>query len=74
MRVRRMVLRVSLMVVMSAALGAAPASGDDPSGPATATMAVQHVALPEGALREEVAMVLLGAALIGLAAAVRRAA
>ena len=37
-------------------------------------VAVQHVRLPMAGLRDEAAMVLVGTALIGLAAAVRRAA
>lgn len=39
-----------------------------------AAVAVQGVALPQPEFREEAAMVVAGAALIGLAAAVRRAA
>ena len=38
------------------------------------TVAVQHVRIPMAGLRDEAAMVLVGTALIGLAAAVRRAA
>jgi hypothetical protein len=42
---------------------------------AAPTVAVQHVRVsPIGGLRDEAAMVLVGTALIGLAAAVRRAA
>jgi hypothetical protein len=40
----------------------------------TPTLAVEHVRLPGGGLRDEAAMVLVGTALIGLGAAVRRAA
>lgn len=39
-----------------------------------APVAVQHVRVPVPGLRDEAAMVLVGTALIGLAAAVRRAA
>ena len=39
-----------------------------------APVAVQRVAFPQAELRDETVMVLAGAALIGLAAAVRRAA
>jgi len=39
-----------------------------------ATVAVQHVRVPVPGLRDEAAMVLVGTALIGLAAAVRRSA
>ena len=49
--------------------GAAPGSPDE-----TTTVAVQRVAVPAYGLRDEAAMVLVGTALIGLAAAVRRAA
>ena len=38
------------------------------------TVAVQHVRVPLAGLRDEATMVLVGTALIGLAAAVRRAA
>jgi hypothetical protein len=40
----------------------------------TPTVAVQQVRMPATGLRDEAAMVLVGTALIGLAAAVRRAA
>jgi hypothetical protein len=40
----------------------------------TATVAVQRVRVPVPGLRDEAAMVLVGTALIGLAAAVRRSA
>jgi hypothetical protein len=41
---------------------------------ARAAVAVQHVRVPVPGLREEAAMVLVGTALIGLAAALRRTA
>lgn len=41
---------------------------------ATPPVAVQRVSLPATGLRDEAAMVLVGTALIGIAAAVRRAA
>jgi hypothetical protein len=41
---------------------------------APAPVAVQRVTVPPSGLRDEAAMVLIGTALIGLAAAVRRAA
>ena len=41
---------------------------------ATSAVAVQRVSLPATGLRDEAAMVLVGTALIGIAAAVRRAA
>jgi hypothetical protein len=56
----------------STSLGAAPAPRD--TDPSAAAVAVQHVRMPIPAIRDEAAMVLVGTALIGLAAAVRRAA
>ena len=71
----RLVLSVvfaGLIALLGAPLGAAPSAGDDArSG---ATVAVQRINLPDTGLRDEAAMVLVGTALIGLAAAVRRAA
>lgn len=60
----------------SAPLAAATRPGpDEPrEAAASAPVAVQRVSLPGTHLREEAAMVLVGTALIGLAAAVRRAA
>jgi nitrous oxide reductase len=56
-------------------LVAAPASaGNDTAIAAGAAVAVQQVRVPVHGLRDEAAMVLVGTALIGLAAAVRRAA
>jgi len=51
---------------------AAPAVNEAES--TTPTVAVQQVRMPLPGIREEAAMVLVGTALIGLAAAVRRAA
>jgi hypothetical protein len=42
--------------------------------PATSAVAVQRVSIPATGLRDEAAMVLVGTALIAIAAAVRRAA
>jgi hypothetical protein len=58
---------------MAASMGVAP-TAERAEGAAPATVAVQRVdsGIPE--LRDEAAMVLVGAALIGLAAAVRRSA
>ena len=53
-------------------LSAAPAVGED-APRASATIAVQRIAVTYPALRDEVTMVLVGVALIGLAAAVRKA-
>jgi len=61
-------------VAMSASLGATGKPVEEPSALSAHTVAVQRVATPAGGLRDETAMVLVGAALIGLAAAVRRAA
>jgi hypothetical protein len=49
-------------------------SAADRESAAPAPVAVQRLALPTAGLRDEAAMVLIGTALIGLAAAVRRAA
>jgi hypothetical protein len=50
------------------------ASANDAPAEAGSTVAVQQVRVPAHGLRDEVAMVLVGTALIGLGAAVRRAA
>jgi LPXTG-motif cell wall-anchored protein len=68
----------ALMFAGAMGIGAVAASGgtvDDPR-PAepVATVAVQRVGLPTTGMRDEAAMVLVGSALIGLAAALRRAA
>jgi hypothetical protein len=73
----------SLVFAGCAALGASAAAGpattsdaavvNAPAAPAVAVQQVQVKTLLPG-LREEAAMVLVGTALIGLAAAVRRAA
>ena len=60
--------------VLSGSTLAAPAVSEDPAVGAPSTVAVQRVSLPHPALRDEAAMVLVGTALIALAAAVRRAA
>jgi hypothetical protein len=70
---------VSLTFAGFIALLATPMVGlASPEGPddvvAAPTVAVQRVAVPAPGLRDEAAMVLVGTALIGLAAAVRRAA
>jgi hypothetical protein len=58
-----------------APLAAAPVVHDEPAArPGSPAVAVQQVAVPLPGLREEAAMVLVGAALIAIAAAVRRAA
>lgn len=60
-----------LLAVASPA-AAAPEPTETPN--ASASVAVQQVKVPLPSLRDEAAMVLVGTALIGLAAAVRRAA
>jgi hypothetical protein len=64
-------------LMCSAPLAAATRPGaDEPREAATASapVAVQRVSIPGIHIRDEAAMVLVGTALIGLAAAVRRAA
>jgi len=61
----------SAAVVVPAAAGAAAAP---PAAIEPGPVAVQQVHVPAHGLRDEMAMVLVGTALIGLAAAVRRAA
>jgi hypothetical protein len=66
----------SLALVGGAAVAspaAVAAATETPVDPAS-TVAVQQVRVPAHGLRDEAAMVLVGTALIGLAAAVRRAA
>jgi len=64
-------LGACLLCSSPAVVAASTNSDDDPSS----AVAVQHVRVPPaGGLRDEFAMVLVGTALIGLAAAVRRAA
>lgn len=64
-----------VLIIAAATLGAAPAASDDGGGSAIApTVAVQRMNLALPAVREEAAMVVLGGALIGLAAALRRSA
>jgi hypothetical protein len=54
---------------------AAPSGSAEPAEEAEqTTVAVQRISLPDSGVRDEVAMVLVGTVLIGLAAAVRRAA
>jgi hypothetical protein len=66
-------LFAGLIALLSAPLFAGPTVSDDAPGTG-ATVAVQRVSIPGTGLRDEAAMVLVGTALIGLAAAVRRAA
>jgi hypothetical protein len=61
------------MFVMMAVLGIAPSTGEDTRA-ARAPVAVQQPSLQYPAMRDEASMVLVGTALIALAAALRRAA
>lgn len=63
-----------LGILAGAPLVATPATVDEASDNVSAPIAVQRTSLPAVGLSEEAAMVLVGGALIGLAAAVRRAA
>jgi hypothetical protein len=60
--------------VVATSAGAAPAVNEASANRPQPAVAVQQVQVPLPGLREEAAMVLVGTALIGLAAAVRRAA
>jgi hypothetical protein len=73
MRRQLVSLTIAGMAVLATGLNASPVSDDTPAN-AAPTVAVQRVSLALPAVRDEAAMVLIGTALIGLAAAVRRAA
>jgi uncharacterized lipoprotein YajG len=60
--------------LVASPLSATPAATEPRTADATSTVAVQQVRVPVTGLRDEAAMVLVGTALIGLAAAVRRGA
>lgn len=66
-------MSAGLLGIFGAPLAASP-SVEHVTAAATAPVAVQRVNLAVTGLRDEAAMVLVGTALIGLAAAVRRAA
>lgn len=72
---RRVVLLMFVVLMMAGALSAVSGRtvAEDVSERATAPVAVQGVGLPFTGIRDEAAMILVGTALIGLAAAVRRA-
>ncbi len=61
-------------VVMASPVAAATTAPETTNVKASTAVAVQQVRVPVTGLRDEAAMVLVGTALIGLAAAVRRAA
>ena len=65
-------LLITACVAVAAPASAEPVVGDTPN--ATGAVAVQQVRVQGPAFRDQAAMVLVGGALIGLAAAVRRAA
>ncbi len=68
-------LMIAGFVACAAPVFAAPSPSAGPADEAPqTTVAVQRVTLPPPGLRDQTAMVLVGAMLIGLAAAVRRAA
>jgi hypothetical protein len=71
---RQLVAFGILGMVLGTPIVGAPAISDDPVPEASAPVAIQRATVPVPRLRDEVAMVLAGTALIGLAAAVRRAA
>jgi hypothetical protein len=64
----------SVIAAGAAVMAAGRPASDESRQTATAPVAVQRVAGPATGMRDEAAMVLVGTALIGLAAAVRRAA
>jgi hypothetical protein len=74
MRRQLVSLAIAGLAFMATGLAASPALDDASAPTAAPTVAVQRVSLPFPAVRDEAAMVLVGAALIGVAAAVRRAA
>ena len=73
MRRQLAALTFAVIAGLSAGAAATPAMTDEAPGPA-ATVAVQRVSASAPAMRDEAAMVLVGSALIALAAALRRAA
>jgi hypothetical protein len=74
-QVRSWLLAIAVVLLLAPwATAAAPAGSSAPDDVAKAHIAVQRVNVPLMGLRDEAAMVLVGTALIGLAAAVRRAA
>lgn len=74
---RVVLLMVAVLVAAGASAGASgrpPVDSSQDRTRASAPVAVQGVGLPFAGIRDEAAMVLVGTVLIGLAAAVRRAA
>jgi hypothetical protein len=71
---RQFVSFAILGLVAAAPIIGAPALGEEPTPRVSAPLAIQQATLPAPWLRDEAAMVLVGTALLGLAAVVRRAA
>lgn len=65
---------IGCSAVAIAAAASVPDMRADVRKASTPTLAVERIRVPGGGLRDEAAMVLVGTALIGLGAAVRRAA
>jgi hypothetical protein len=65
---------VLAVIAAASAAAAGRVAAAEPRQSTAAPVAVQRVALPATGIRDEAAMVLVGSALIGIAAAVRRAA
>jgi hypothetical protein len=74
MRRQLVSLAIAGVAVLTTESSASPAASDNSAAIVAPAVAVQQVNLPLPAHRDEAAMVLVGAALIGVAAAVRRAA
>lgn len=72
---RRQWVSVAIFGTLAAAsVVGSPAAGEESAARVSAPTAIQRTSLPSWGIRDEAAMVLVGSALIGLAAAVRRAA
>jgi hypothetical protein len=71
---RKYLASLAFALSLSAAVPAWAAANTTDEMHASAPVAVQQVRVPVPGLRDEAAMVLVGTALIGLAAAVRRSA
>lgn len=73
MRRQLVLLTLAGLAIMTTTNGTSASASDDASVSAPSTVAVQRVSLSVPAVRDEAAMVLVGTALIGLGAALRRA-
>jgi hypothetical protein len=75
MRRQLVSMAIAGLAVLSGSIGAAPAARDEAATASAApTVAVQRIGWQFPQIRDEAAMVLVGTLLIGVAAAVRRAA